>query len=246
MTAFLVLWFAMAIFSAAWVAYDVITDQPEIMRVMKIAWVLITLYLGIVGLVLYITSCREPTPGEHEPFVVPMWKQALGSSVHCVAGDAVGIIVVAAITALTPLSMLLDFVLEYAAAFIFGWLVFQVIAIMAMQGQTFRQAIKGAFTAEFLSLTAMVIGMFPTMYWLMGMNSVQAHMVGPTTLRWWGSMAAAIGIGFLFTYPANWWMVVAGWKHGMGSVSMMGRGGHVTSTTGGRIVDSATTTVIEN
>jgi hypothetical protein len=24
----------------------------------------------------------------------------------------------------------------------------------------------------------------------------------------------------------NWWMVAAGWKHGMGSVSVMGKGGH--------------------
>lgn len=110
MTTFLVLWFAAAILSAAWVAYDVTTGQPEIMRVMKIAWVLITLYLGVVGLVLYITSCREPAASEHEQFVAPMWKQALGSSVHCVAGDAVRIVVVAAITAMTPLSMFVDFV----------------------------------------------------------------------------------------------------------------------------------------
>ncbi len=211
MTTFLVLWFAAAILSAAWVAYDVTTGQPEIMRVMKIAWVLITLYLGVVGLVLYITSCREPAASEHEQFVAPMWKQALGSSVHCVAGDAVGIVVVAAITAMTPLSMFVDFVLEYVAAFLFGWLIFQVVPMMAMQGQTFRQALKGAFAAEFLSLTTMVIGMFPTMYWLMGMGMEMGgggvHMAGPTTLRFWGAMAAGIAVGFLFTYPSTggWW-----------------------------------------
>ncbi len=39
MTTFLVLWFATAALSAAWVAYDVTTGQPETMPVMKIAWV---------------------------------------------------------------------------------------------------------------------------------------------------------------------------------------------------------------
>lgn len=239
MTTFLVLWFAAAILSAAWVAYDVTTGQPEIMRVMKIAWVLITLYLGVLGLVLYVTSCREPAAGDHEQFVAPMWKQALGSSVHCVAGDALGIVVVAAITAMTSLSMFVDFGLEYGAAFLFGWLIFQVGPIMALQGQTFRQALKGAFAAEFLSLTTMVIGMFPTMYWLMGMGGGGAHMAGPGTLRFWGTMAAGIAVGFLFTYPVNWWMVAAGWKHGMGSVSVMGRGGHRMSTIGGQAMSTA-------
>jgi hypothetical protein len=94
--------------------------------------------------------------------------------------------------------------------FLFGWLIFQVVPMMAMQGQTFRQALKGAFAAEFLSLTTMVIGMFPTMYWLMGMGMEigggGAHMAGPTTLCFWGAVAAGIAVGFLFTYPVNWWI----------------------------------------
>ena len=43
----------------------------------------------------------------------PLWKQAIGSTVHCVAGDASGIIVAAALTALFGLPMWLDLIVEY-------------------------------------------------------------------------------------------------------------------------------------
>lgn len=57
-----------------------------------------TLYLGPVGLFLYVLSCKEPFPGTHERFIQPLWKQGMGSTIHCVAGDATGIIVAAAVT----------------------------------------------------------------------------------------------------------------------------------------------------
>ncbi len=90
MEVFLVVWFVVAFLSAVWVAYDEITTQPEIMGVMKVAWVLITLYFGVVGVILYLTSCREPRPGTHDQWVSPLWKQAVGSTMHCVAGDGDG------------------------------------------------------------------------------------------------------------------------------------------------------------
>ena len=38
---------------------------------MKWGWDLATAYLGPVGLVLYILSCKDPGPGLHEEFVRP-------------------------------------------------------------------------------------------------------------------------------------------------------------------------------
>ena len=90
----LLVWFTLTAFSVIYVAYDAITNNPE-MKVMKWGWVLVTLYLGPTGMFLYIMSCKEPTPGTHEEFVNPLWKQSLGSTIHCIAGDATGIIVAA-------------------------------------------------------------------------------------------------------------------------------------------------------
>ena len=131
---------------ALWVAYDTATGQPAIIPIMKVAWVLITLYLGVVGLILYLTSCREPAPGTHSQFVAPMWKQAVGSTVHCIAGDGIGIVIVAGVVSVTTLRWYEEFSLEYLAAFVSGWLLFQAVAMGRMMGG-FRAALRGAFVA---------------------------------------------------------------------------------------------------
>jgi hypothetical protein len=196
--------------------------QPEIMPIMKVAWVLITLYLGVVGATLYLVSCREPRPGEHQAFVAPMWKQAVGSTMHCVAGDALGIVTAAAITSALGVAKIADFAVEYVVAFLFGWLIFQV-APARMQGEPLGPALRSAFFAELVSLTAMAIGMFATTNWLRGSGPSAA---GPETLEFWGAMSAGIAVGFAWTYPVNWLLVASGRKHGMGSASVMGMGRH--------------------
>ncbi len=121
-------WFALTALSAAYVAWDAFRNNPE-MTVMKWGWVLVTLYTGPVGLVLYILACKEPAPGKHEDFVKPLWKQSLGSTIHCLAGDATGIIVAASITAVLGFPMWLDVISEYFFGFLFGLLIFQALLI---------------------------------------------------------------------------------------------------------------------
>ncbi len=226
MSTILALWFASAFLATLWVAYDLTTSQPKIMPVMKIAWLLITLYLGVIGLVLYIYSCRAPTTVDHDLYVAPMWKRALGSTIHCVSGDALGIVVVAVIIHNTRLPMMAEFAIEYGFAFLFGWLIFQVTPIMVFMGKSFREALIGGVRAEFVSLTVMVMGMFPTMYVMMkAAGTSNGHMPSPLSLEFWGIMTASIAVGFLVSYPANWWMVSVGWKRGMGSSHVMGTAG---------------------
>jgi len=157
-----------------------------------------------------------------------MWKRALGSTIHCVSGDALGIVMVAVIISQTHLPMLAEFAIEYAFAFLFGWLIFQVAPIMVFMGKSFREALFAGVRAEFVSLTVMVMGMFPTMYALMkAVGGSGGHMPSPVSLEFWGIMTASIAMGFLVSYPASWWMVSVGWKRGMGSARVMGRGGGV-------------------
>ena len=87
-------WLAIAVLSALYVAYDQFRHNPEA-PVMKWGFVLVTLYMGPIGLLLYVFADKEPAPGTHERFVRRLWKQGVGSTVHCVAGDATGIIVAA-------------------------------------------------------------------------------------------------------------------------------------------------------
>lgn len=66
--------------------------------------VLITAYTGFIGAFLYVLGCREPLPGLHEQYVANRWRQTLGSTMHCVAGDGLGILAGAVIGAVVRLS----------------------------------------------------------------------------------------------------------------------------------------------
>src|SRR5260221_6917769 len=120
---FVYAWLIVALFSAAYVAWDQFHGNPEPV-VMKWGFVLVTLYMGPIGLLLYVMADKEPAPGGHEEFIKPLWKQGVGSTVHCVAGDATGIIAPGAAAALSGLSMWVDLITEYTGGFLFGLLIF--------------------------------------------------------------------------------------------------------------------------
>ena len=62
---FVYAWLIVAVFSAAYVAWDQFHGNPE-PAVMKWGFVLVTLYMGPIGLLLYVMADKEPTPGGHE------------------------------------------------------------------------------------------------------------------------------------------------------------------------------------
>jgi hypothetical protein len=74
-------WLVLAGLATAYVAWDQFRHSPEAL-VMKCGWVLVTLYMGPIGLALYVMSDKEPAPGTHEEFIKPLWKQGVGSTVH--------------------------------------------------------------------------------------------------------------------------------------------------------------------
>ena len=45
---------------------------------MKWGFILVTLYMGPLGLLLYVLADKEPRPGTHEEFTSPLWKQGDG------------------------------------------------------------------------------------------------------------------------------------------------------------------------
>ena len=216
-------WFALTALSVAYVAWDAYRNNPEL-TVMKWGWVLVTLDTGPVGLTLYVLSCKEPLPGAHERFIQPLWKQGLGSVIHCAAGDATGIIVAATITGLLGLPMAIDLVIEYVAGFGFGLFIFQSLFMKDMMGGSYRAAVRQSLVPEWLSMNFMMAGMFPTMVVLMMGRDMRA--MEPTELTFWGAMSAAVMVGIAVAYPVNVWLVNKGLKHGMGTQRALGKGGH--------------------
>jgi FtsP/CotA-like multicopper oxidase with cupredoxin domain len=206
-------WFALAALSTAYVAWDSFVRKNPEETVMKWAWFFITLYMGPVGLALYVLTDKEPSPGTHEEFIRPLWKQGVGSTVHCIAGDATGIIAAAAITALLGLPMRIDFIVEYAAGFTFGLFIFQSLFMKDMLGGSYVGAVRSTLVPEWLSMNMMAAGMFPTMALLMMGRDMRA--MEPREPLFWAVMSLGVIIGFTTAYPVNVWMVARDMKHGL-------------------------------
>jgi len=209
---FLVVWFALAAASTIYVAWDQYKNNPEPV-VMKWGFILVTLYMGPLGLLLYVLADKEPRPGEHEAFIRPLWKQGVGSTIHCVAGDATGIILAAAITALLGLPMWVDLIVEYATGFAFGLFIFQSLFMQSMMGGTYWQNVRHTFLPEFISMNCMMAGMAPVMSFLMMGRDMRA--MEPSELLFWGVMSLGVIAGFATAYPVNVWMVARNLKHGL-------------------------------
>ena len=135
---------------------------------------------------------------------------------HCVAGDATGIILAAILTALLGLPMWADVLIEYVAGFLFGLLIFQALFMRAIMGGSYWDNVKRSFLPELLSMNLMMAGMAPVMTTLMMGRDMRA--MWPGELLFWFVMSLGVTAGFALAYPMNVWLVAKGMKHGLMTV----------------------------
>ncbi len=207
----LVLWFLLTAGSLLFLLYDLFTNTPS-MWVMKLAWILIVLYAGPIGLFVYMLSCRQPIDGTHDEFIAPHWKQAVGSLIHCVAGDATGIILAAVVTYHLALPNGIDLIIEYATAYVFGLFIFQALFMKSSMGGSYLGAVKNTIYSETVSMNMVMVGMIPVMAIL---RSKLPGGDDPNGLVFWGIASLAAIAGGITAYPINSWLVRSGLKHGM-------------------------------
>src|ERR1700689_5743690 len=208
-------WFVLTALSAVFVAID-IRSTPE-SPVPKSGFVIVTLFTGPIGAMLYVLGCREPLAGTHEQYVAAQWRQTLGSTMHCVAGDGVGIVAGAVLAPVFGLTGLSEIALEYALGFAFGWMVFQALFMREMAGGSYRRSLASTFIPELLSMNLLMTGMVLTM---MALKMLLGRGAGPTTAAFWFVMSMALLVGFMVAYPMNWWLVRYHLKHGMMTVRL--------------------------
>jgi hypothetical protein len=221
----MLLWFALAALALLFVAID-IRSTPE-SPVLKWGFVLLTAYTGVFGAFLYVLGCREPLPGLHERYTAARWRQTLGSTMHCVAGDGLGILAGAVISSLLGLAGLAEVIVEYVLGFGFGWTIFQALFMRDSAGGSYRSALANTFLPELLSMNLLMAAMVPT---AMTLRVLIASANDPATPQFWFVMSIGLLAGFIVAYPMNWWLVAHHLKHGMMTVRPAakpgGMGGH--------------------
>src|ERR1035437_2972242 len=213
------IWFALTALAVAYIAYDQFkggAEQKEnslAMKTMRWGWVLATLYTGPFGFIVYWFQHRAPARETPEPSEPPLWEQSVESTIHCVAGDATGILLAAVVTSWLRLPMSLEVMVEYAVGFAVGLFVFQALCMKPSFDGSYWRAVKGTLLAETLSMNAVMAGMIPVMVIL---TSRDMSAMEPSSVRFWGMMSLAFMVSTVTTYPVNWWLVKRGLKHGMG------------------------------
>lgn len=232
----LAIWFAVVGASVIWTVADVWAAPNRAMPIMNWVWPLVALYFGPLGAVLYVrlsgrahgaaarpllptsagdrhkhTSRTGPMPGMGDP----LWMRAARSATHCMAGCALGDLVAMVLVEAggwLPLGSILasETVVGAILAFLFGLLVFQSFPVMAERKIGFRAALGLALQADAATIAAYLIGQIPALYLLHRFVGT-----GPTFAVGAILMQGAMAVGFAATYPANYWLVARGVKHGM-------------------------------
>lgn len=205
-----ILWFALTAASVGFVVWDSLTNAVT-SWVQRAAWILVTLYTGPVGAFLYLLACRRPFPGGHDRYTRSPWKQALNSEMHCLAGDATGIIVAAAALSLFALPNGWEITIEYLAGFACGLLIFQALMMRGMYGGDYLEAVRRTAFAETVSMNMVMTGMIPAMVIL---AAAWPGSMDPLSGAFWFRMGLATIVGGLVAYPINHWLVARGLKHG--------------------------------
>lgn len=217
----ILIWYISGFILALWVIYDVLYINTAVNKPLKIGWPIIMFFFSVIGLFLYIWTCRVPriaylkadeTKKAHHEYVANTLSKVTGSVIHCVSGDALGIVTAMVIGRYVGLHFWSEFTAEYIIGFLFGWLLFQYPAMKSM-GNTSTQALWKGGRAEFFSMITLMTGM-GSVDWFLAPQLVSSPPL-PTTYAFWGIAGFALLIGSFLTYPMNWWLVSIGWKHGM-------------------------------
>ena len=206
----ILVWFTLTGLSLLLLVIDLLTNSP-VSWVQKLAWFLVVCYTGPLGLIAYLYACRRPFKGGHDAATRAWWKQGINSEVHCLAGDATGIIIAASIVPAFALTNGWDILIEYGAGFVCGLLIFQALMMIKMFNGNYFMAVRKTFFAEAVSMNFVMAGMVPTMVLL---AAAWPDSMKPTEWDFWFRMSLASIVGGVLAFPINAWLVDRKLKHG--------------------------------
>jgi Domain of unknown function (DUF4396) len=212
---------------AIWISLDILAGHRQHMWIMNLVWPITALYAGPIALYAYYKVGRlstrrmteeaqrrgETPPGSKKPF----WQMVMLADTHCGAGCTLGDLMAEWGLVLFPLTLFgqkifAAWLVDYVLAFGFG-IIFQYFTIAPMRGLGFREGIKAAVKADTLSLTAWQVGMYGWM--ASAIFGIFQREIEKTDPVFWFMMQIAMLVGFLTSYPVNWWLLRAGLKEKM-------------------------------
>lgn len=197
----IVVWIILMLGSVTILLHDLRTNNPEIMSVMKLVWILTVIYSGPLGLTIYYFSGRKQIAHDS------IWRKGFRSTSHCYsgcgAGEIVGVIIAAGVFSLGNWWISgITFVLAYAAGF-----TLTIIPLM-QDGESFSVAFKDAIYSETASITVMELVAIGVDLWLAGSAKIHEPL-------FWSSLVVSLSLGLVAAFPVNVLLIKFGIKEGM-------------------------------
>lgn len=212
--------------SAVAIALDIFSGRRQHMKIMEVTWPVTGLYMGPLAWWAYCAFGRAPrhadsSHGGHAHHrhgaEKPFWQRVFVSTTHCGGGCTIGDVISDTGLHLSGLVLfgsilLTSYTFDFALAFVIG-ILFQYLPIRAMGEPSRWRALVRALKADTLSLIAFEVGLFGWMalvqlIWFPGGLDAGSPL-------FWFMMQVGMTVGFMTSYPANWWLVRVGIKHEM-------------------------------
>ncbi len=173
-----------------------------------LAWVLVTLLFGPLGLLAYLLGHRWSSRLPERP--TPSWRRALGAAMYGATAYAIGwILVMACFFYLLPSrSPLVTLLISYALPFSLGLLLFQALPLAARLGGRYGLALRRGVLAETISWNLALAGMFPV-----GILLVDRWAPRPlefVSLLFWGIVLLVALAGAAAIYLYKLWLAQRG------------------------------------
>jgi hypothetical protein len=210
----------LGLLTALAISFDV-TAHPQHMKIMNVVWPITGLYLPILGWFLYTdmaqrTSLSMSMDMHSVQRGRPFWKGVFVSTTHCAAGCVIGDIIGAPIVfwagwTLFGERLYAEYLVLFVLAYIFG-IAFQYLPIRVMRRISRRMALLEAIKADTLALTAFEVGLFA---WMAVSDFQFMPRTELTSPAYWFMMQIGMVLGFIASFPNNWYLVRAGVKPGM-------------------------------
>lgn len=195
-------WLALVAASVIWMIYDLQTRNSHIPSIMQWVWILTGLYSGPVGLLIYQYSGRKEIATDSLP------RKSFRSVAHCYSGCGIGEILGVLISVgLFALGNFWAAIITFSLAYVFGFAL--NIGPMMQNGMAFREAFKGAFVAETISIVVMESVAITTDLYLGGKSTMGDAL-------FWNSLFVSLSLGLFAAWPANYLLIRYGLKGGMG------------------------------
>jgi hypothetical protein len=207
----------------------VIIDEfryPQHMWIMDLVWPITALYSSLAGLCAYFKVGRMATARQHQAAKerhetppnkrIPFWQTAGVGATHCGAGCTLGDLGAEWFTYFVPVilgkAIFGAWAIDFVLAFSLG-IAFQYFTIKPMKRLSMKDGIVQALKADTLSLTSWQVGMYGWMaaatFLIFGFELPKSSPV------FWLMMQIAMCLGFLTSYPVNWWLIRKGVKEAM-------------------------------